>query len=38
MNKMSSQNLAVIFAPCILKRSDQVKAQEQLEDVGKQTM
>lgn len=38
VNKMSSQNLAVIFAPCLLKRNLDVKAQEQLLDVNRQTM
>ncbi len=38
INKMSSQNLAVIFSPCLLKRQQVVKAQEQLEDCCRQTM
>uniref|UniRef100_A0A915HT05 Rho-GAP domain-containing protein n=1 Tax=Romanomermis culicivorax TaxID=13658 RepID=A0A915HT05_ROMCU len=38
VNRMSSQNLAVIFTLCVLKRPNAVKAQEQLEDVAKQTL
>uniref|UniRef100_A0A915KG22 Rho-GAP domain-containing protein n=1 Tax=Romanomermis culicivorax TaxID=13658 RepID=A0A915KG22_ROMCU len=38
VNRMSSQNLTVIFAPCLLKQPNAVKAQEQLEDVAKQTV
>lgn len=35
---MSASNLAVIFAPCILRRNQPVHAQEQLEDVQKQAI
>ncbi|CAD5209411.1 unnamed protein product [Bursaphelenchus xylophilus] len=38
VNKMSPSNLAVIFAPCILRRNQAVHAQEQLEDVQKQAV
>lgn len=38
VNRMSSQNLAVIFAPCLIKRAQVVRAQEQLNDVTMQTM
>uniref|UniRef100_A0A1I8BYV1 Rho-GAP domain-containing protein n=1 Tax=Meloidogyne hapla TaxID=6305 RepID=A0A1I8BYV1_MELHA len=36
VNKMSASNLAVIFAPCIVRRNTTVHAQEQLMDVQKQ--
>ncbi|KAH7730130.1 myosin VA [Aphelenchoides avenae] len=38
VNKMSASNLALIFAPCILRRSQTVHAQEQLADVQKQAI
>jgi myosin-9 len=38
VNKMGASNLAVIFAPCILRRNQAVHAQEQLQDVQKQAM
>ncbi|CAD5206531.1 unnamed protein product [Bursaphelenchus okinawaensis] len=38
VNKMNASNLAVIFAPCILRRNQAVHAQEQLEDVQKQAV
>lgn len=38
VNKMGPSNLAVIFAPCILRRTETVHAQEQLQDVQKQAI
>jgi len=38
VNRMSPSNLAVIFAPCILRRNIVVHAQEQLLDVQKQVI
>uniref|UniRef100_A0A0K0EKS2 Myosin motor domain-containing protein n=1 Tax=Strongyloides stercoralis TaxID=6248 RepID=A0A0K0EKS2_STRER len=38
VNKMSASNLALIFAPCILRRQQAVHAQEQLQDVHKQAI
>nr|CAD2192435.1 unnamed protein product [Meloidogyne enterolobii] len=38
VNKMSASNLAVIFAPCIVRRNTTVHAQEQLMDVQKQAI
>ncbi|XP_071506650.1 LOW QUALITY PROTEIN: unconventional myosin-IXb-like [Diadema antillarum] len=35
-NKMSANNLAIVFAPCILKTDKQVNAWESLQDVEKQ--
>lgn len=38
MNKMGSANLALIFAPCILRSNQSVHAQEQLHDVNRQAI
>ncbi|CAD6184254.1 unnamed protein product [Caenorhabditis auriculariae] len=38
VNKMGSSNLALIFAPCVLRRQDFVHAQEQLNDVSRQAV
>uniref|UniRef100_A0A0N4ZU59 Myosin motor domain-containing protein n=1 Tax=Parastrongyloides trichosuri TaxID=131310 RepID=A0A0N4ZU59_PARTI len=38
VNRMSASNLALIFAPCILRRQQTVHAQEQLQDVHKQAI
>ncbi|KAI1717345.1 rhoGAP domain-containing protein [Ditylenchus destructor] len=38
VNRMNPANLSVIFAPCILRRSQPVHAQEQLMDVQKQAI
>jgi len=38
VNRMSASNLAVIFAPCILRRNGCVHAQEELQDVQKQAI
>jgi myosin-9 len=35
VNKMGTANLATIFAPCLLRRAQNVHAQEQLQDVNK---
>ncbi|KAF1769018.1 hypothetical protein GCK72_000831 [Caenorhabditis remanei] len=37
VNKMGCNNLALIFGPCVLRRQDSAHAQEQLNDVGRQT-
>ncbi|VDM37296.1 unnamed protein product [Toxocara canis] len=38
VNKMGSANLALIFAPCILRSNQSVHAQEQLRDVNRQAI
>lgn len=38
VNKMSCSNLALIFAPCLLRRNETVHAQEQLNDVSRQAV
>lgn len=38
VNKMGSANLALIFAPCILRSNQSVHAQEQLHDVNRQAI
>ncbi|KAK6055984.1 RhoGAP domain protein [Cooperia oncophora] len=38
VNKMGPSNLALIFGPCILRRQDNVHAQEQLNDVSRQAI
>jgi myosin-9 len=38
VNKMGASNLALIFAPCLLRRNQVVHAQEQLMDVNRQAM
>lgn len=38
VNRMTASNLSVIFAPCILRRSQSVHAQEQLMDVQRQAV
>ncbi|KAK6013916.1 RhoGAP domain protein [Ostertagia ostertagi] len=38
VNKMGPSNLALIFGPCILRRQDNVHAQEQLNDVTRQAI
>ncbi|VDD95614.1 unnamed protein product [Enterobius vermicularis] len=38
VNKMSPNNLALIFAPCILRSNQSVHAQEQLRDVNRQAI
>lgn len=38
VNKMGPSNLAVVFAPCLLRRKNDVHAQEQLMDVNRQAM
>lgn len=35
---MGASNLATIFAPCLLRRAQNVHAQEQLHDVNRQAM
>ncbi|CCD71914.1 Unconventional myosin-IXa-like [Caenorhabditis elegans] len=37
VNKMGCNNLALIFGPCVLRRQDSAHAQEQLNDVARQT-
>ncbi|ULU10712.1 hypothetical protein L3Y34_014757 [Caenorhabditis briggsae] len=37
VNKMGCNNLALIFGPCVLRRQDSTHAQEQLNDVARQT-
>ncbi|CAI2315989.1 unnamed protein product [Caenorhabditis sp. 36 PRJEB53466] len=37
VNKMGCNNLALIFGPCVLRRHDTAHAQEQLNDVARQT-
>nr|ACI49219.1 hypothetical protein Csp3_JD05.004 [Caenorhabditis angaria] len=37
VNRMGCSNLAVIFGPCVLRRQDVAHAQEQLNDVARQT-
>lgn len=38
MNKMGAANLAVIFAPCILRSNQTMHAQDQLRDVNRQAI
>uniref|UniRef100_A0A914XBB0 Unconventional myosin-IXb n=2 Tax=Plectus sambesii TaxID=2011161 RepID=A0A914XBB0_9BILA len=38
VNKMGASNLALIFAPCLLRRNQVVHAQEQLLDVNRQAI
>ncbi|KAK0423351.1 hypothetical protein QR680_008098 [Steinernema hermaphroditum] len=38
VNRMGSSNLALIFAPCIMRRGFVVHAQDQLQDINKQAI
>ncbi|TKR95998.1 hypothetical protein L596_010082 [Steinernema carpocapsae] len=38
VNRMGSSNLALIFAPCIMRREFVVHAQDQLQDINKQAI
>lgn len=36
-NRMSASSLAIVFAPCVLRTSRQIPAQDSLNDIGRQT-